>query len=78
MTTTETFELVAAAPGRWDIRLHDSLTAIGSIWRADGEFVLYDWLDRRLGAFRTVDDAAHSFVGGASNIVRGSRHLGAA
>ncbi|WP_188509244.1 hypothetical protein [Conyzicola nivalis] len=78
MTTTETFELIAAAPGRWDIRLHDSLTVIGTIWRADDGFVLYDWLDRRLGTFRTADDAAQSFVGGASTIVRGIRHLGAA
>jgi hypothetical protein len=76
--TTETFELVPAAPGRWDIRLHDSVTAMGIIWCSDDGFVLYDWLDRRLGTFRTADDAAQSFVGSAGTVVRPARHLRAA
>jgi hypothetical protein len=73
MTTIETFELIAAEPGRWDIRLHDSVTAMGTIWRSDDGFVLYDWLDRGLGTFRSADDAAQSFLGGARSLSRPAR-----
>lgn len=75
MTITEAFDLIEAGQGRWDIQLRDSLTVIGGIWRVDGGFELFDWLDRRIGVFPSTDDALRAFLGSG---VRTTRHLRAA
>lgn len=57
VTIGEAFDLVEAGQGRWDVQLQKSFVVAGHIWRTAGGFTLYDWRDRVLGTFRSIDDA---------------------
>jgi hypothetical protein len=75
MTFRRAFELVDAGRGRWNIRLRDSPTVIGSICRSPGGFELADWLDRPVGTFASRHEALDCFLGRGT---LAERHLGAA
>jgi hypothetical protein len=57
VTIGEAFDLIEAGEGRWDVQLRKSFVVAGHIRRTTGGFTVYDWRDRTLGTFRSVDDA---------------------
>lgn len=59
MSSTETFDIVEAGDGRWDVHLPDRLTVVGFVWRTGAGFIAWDWADRQVGVF----DSLHRAVG---------------
>ncbi|WP_426515176.1 hypothetical protein ACPPVQ_11195 [Diaminobutyricibacter sp. McL0618] len=62
MTYTEVFDLVDAGDGRWDVQQHGTLLVAGQVCRTRTGFVLWDWLDRQLGTYETIDDALRALI----------------
>lgn len=62
MTETEAFDLVDAGEGRWDVQEHDSFLVAGQVWRTASGFLLWDWLERQVGTFATIDEALRALM----------------
>jgi hypothetical protein len=62
MTYAEVFDLVDAGEGRWDVQEHGTLLVAGQVWRTRTGFVLWDWLDRQLGTYDTIDEALRALM----------------
>ena len=63
MSHTGQFDLVDAGEGRWDVQEHGTLMVAGQVARTRTGFVLWDWLDRQLGTYDTIEDALHALIG---------------
>jgi hypothetical protein len=62
MTFVEAFDLVEAGEGRWDVQERNSVLVAGQVWRTATGFLLWDWLDRQLGTFPSMDDALRALL----------------
>jgi hypothetical protein len=58
----DVFDLVDAGEGRWDVQQHGTLLVAGQVCRTHSGFVLWDWLDRQLGTYDTIEDALRALV----------------
>jgi hypothetical protein len=58
----EVYDLVDAGEGRWDVQEHGTLLVAGQVCRTRTGFVLWDWLDRQLGTYDSIDDALRALI----------------
>jgi hypothetical protein len=57
VTYAEAFDLIDAGQGRWDIQQHGTFLVAGQVWRTNTGYLLWDWLDRQIGSFTSIDEA---------------------